>query len=51
MKLTREFYMSEKKTVLFIQMKTGTIEDYNLLNQYATEYVKGTASNILNAMR
>ena len=41
----------QKKTVSFTQMKTGTIEDYNLLNQYATEYAKGTASNILNAMR
>ena len=41
----------QKKTVSFTQMKTGTIEDCNLLNQYATEYAKGTASNILNAMR
>ena len=42
--------MSIKRTVSVIQMKNEIKKDYNLLNRYETEYAKGTALKILNAM-
>lgn len=36
------------KTVEFIQMKDGTYEDYQLLQQYEDEYISGTADRVLS---
>ena len=36
------------KTVEFIQMKDGTYEDYQLLQQYEDEFIAGTADRVLS---
>ena len=36
------------KTVEFIQMKDGTHEDYQLLQQYEDEFIAGTADRVLS---
>lgn len=38
------------KTVAFTQMKDGTKEDYAFLEDHETEYARGTADRLLNAL-
>ena len=39
------------KTVKFIEMKSGTKEEYLLLDKYEKKYISGTADRILNFMK
>ena len=39
------------KTVKFTQMKSGTKDEYLLLDKYEKEYIDGTADRILNFMK
>ena len=39
------------KTVNFKEMKSGTKEEYLLLDKYEQEYINGTAERILNFMK
>ena len=49
-RIFRSFNIRVNKTFLFTQLKNGLNEDYNVPNDYDTEHVKGTATNILNAI-
>ena len=39
------------KTVKFTQMKSGTKDEYLLLDKYEQKYIDGTADRILNFMK
>ena len=39
------------KTVNFTEMKSGTKDEYLLLDEYEQEYINGTADRILNFMK
>ena len=39
------------KTVKFTEMKSGTKDEYLLLDKYEKEYIDGTADRILNFMK
>ena len=39
------------KTVNFTEMKSGTKDEYHLLDKYEQEYINGTADRILNFMK
>ena len=39
------------KTVNFTEMKSGTKEEYLLLDKYEKKYIGGTAGRILNFMK
>ena len=39
------------KTVSFTEMKSGTKDEYLLLDKYEQEYINGTADRILNFMK
>ena len=39
------------KTVNFTEMKSGTKDEYLLLDKYEQEYINGTADRILNFMK
>ena len=39
------------KTVNFIEMKSGTKDEYLLLDKYEQKYIDGTAGRVLNFMK
>ncbi len=39
------------KTVNFTEMKSGTKDEYLLLDRYEQEYINGTADRVLNFMK
>ena len=39
------------KTVNFTEMKSGTKDEYLLLDKYEQEYINGTAYRVLNFMK